>query len=513
MTSPGDFTPYSTLRPMFPSSLPSWVPDELDKQRIESYKLYEQIYWGVPETFKLVARGTEDKPIYLPNAKTIIETAHRFTATNMTVVINPTLVDPAIDADRVAYQAVWDDLFKRERFWSKFQGNKRYGLIRGDWCWYIIADPLKPPGSRLSIRQLDPASYFPIWDPNDIDKIVGCHIVDQVINDKGDPEINRTTFRKPLTELNPGQFITKEQAVFETDDWGGPKSKPIRVISPPTPINGITSLPVYHLRNFDEPANPFGSSELRGVERIFAAINQGISDEELALALEGLGVYTTDAPPPTDDDGNVLNWILGPGRVVEHPTGTTFGRVSGVSSVQSSQDHLNFLIKNLKEATSIPDVAIGNVDVSVAQSGVALALQFAPIIAHTAEKDTSIVEVHQQMFYDIQTQWLPTFEGIHGDGMLVDPVVGDKIPQDRDARLTELNNMFDRGIISAEYYRSEAAKIGFVFPENIEKQIADETATRAAAADPFGQRTADELAAGGGDTSGQGQTVQGDTQG
>lgn len=504
MTAP-IFTPYSTIRPMMPATLPSWIPDELDKLRITSYQLYEQIYWSVPSTFKLVARGTEDKPIYLPSAKTIIETANRYTATGMTVNVTLDPLAPATDDDRLAYQAVWDDLFKRERFWSKFAGNKRYGLIRGDWLWYITADPAKADGKRLSINPLDPASYFPITADDDVDKVIGCHIVDQIqVGD--DTFIHKTTYIKPGNARNPGQYITVEEGLFELDDWGGPKPKPVKTIRPLSTIQGITNLPVYHIQNFDEPSNPFGSSEIRGVERVMAAVNQAISDEELALALEGLGIYWTDAPAPTDDNNKPVAWNLGPGRVLEIPLGSVFNRTSGVSSVSSSMEHMKYLVQNMREASAIPDVAIGNIDVSVAQSGIALALQFSPILAHTAEKDVSIVEVHTQMFYDIKNEWLPVFERISLDGVNVDPVIGDKIPVDRTARIDELNNMFDRSVISAEYYRTEMVKLGYTFPKNMDAQINDETTARAEAADPFGARSAAELNANGGVDNGTGQT-------
>lgn len=505
MTLP--FTPYSTLKPMMPATLPSWIPNELDKQRIVSYDLYERIYWGVPETFKLVARGTEDKPIYLPSAKTIVETANRYTATGMTVNVSLDPLAPATDADRVAYQAVWDNMFKRIRFWSKFAGNKRYGLIRGDWLWYLVADPLKPEGSRIDIRPLDPASYFPITAEDDVDRIIGCHIVDQITyGENDDVVIHKTTYIKPGNPRNVGQYITVEEGIYELDDWGGPKPKPIKQLRPITVIPGITNLPVYHIQNFDEPSNPFGSSEIRGIERICAALNQAVSDQELALALEGLGIYWTDAPAPTSDDApNVkIPWNLGPGRVLEVPAGSTFNRTSGVSSVTSSLDHMRFLTQNMRESAAVPDVAIGNIDVSIAQSGIALALQFAPIIAHTAEKDVSIVEIHSQMFYDIKNEWLPVFERISQEGVVVMPVVGDKIPVNREAKIAELNDMLDRLVITTEYYRQEMTKLGYQFPDGIGDAINAETQARAEAADPFGARSADEL--NGGVDNGEGQT-------
>ena len=66
----GVFTPYSTVR-TFSATLPSWVPPE-DQERIQSYQTYEEIYWNHPETFKLVVRGTESKPIYVPSGRIIV---------------------------------------------------------------------------------------------------------------------------------------------------------------------------------------------------------------------------------------------------------------------------------------------------------------------------------------------------------------------------------------------------------------------------------------------------------
>ncbi len=496
MTTPT--TPYSTLEYFWPQTMPSWVPDFLDQQRIQSYLIYEQIYWNVPTTFKLVYRGQEDKPIYIPDARTIIEATNRYIAPDFGFAVTPRADVAATMTPDVISQAtqVFQDLFTRERFYAKFTGNKRYGLIRGDWAWHIVADPAKPAGTRISIYPLDPGSYFPIWADDDLDKILGCHIVDQ-ITIEDEVYIKRLTYRKNET---PGGPISVEEALFAMDDWALPTSKPVRMIRPLTVLPGITSLPVYHIKNFEEPANPFGSSELRGIERLLGAVNQSASDEDLALALEGLGLYATDAPRPTSDDGAELDWVLGPGRVVEVPTGRTFNRVNGVGSVAPYQEHIGYLEKKLFQATGVSEAAMGIVDVAVAASGISLQLQFQPMVAKTNEKDQEILAVHAQMFYDLAYQWLPTYEGLSLEGLQVLPRIGGKVPIDRVAKFTELNDMLDRKVISTAFYRSEAAKLGYVFPEDIENQIAGDVEREAAATvnDEFTDRANEEL--GDGDT-------------
>lgn len=508
MTTPGVMTPYSTLEYFFPEAMPTWIVDPLDQQRITSYQVYEQIYWNVPKTFKLVYRGQEDKPIYVPSGRTIIEATNRYIAPDFGFTVTPRAdVTQTINAEVVAQaQELLADLFTRERFFSKFAGNKRYGLIRGDWLWHIVADPTKPEGTRISIYPLDPGSYFPIWDDDDLDRILGCHIVDMFVDSDDETYIKRLTYRKSIDANGvpvAGGPITVEEAVFALDDWEGPTAKPKRIIRPLTALPGITSLPVYHIKNFEEPANPFGSSELRGVERLIGAVNQSISDEELALSLEGLGLYGTDAPRPVNDDGAETDWVLGPGRVVEYPLGHKFERINGISSVAPYQDHVGYLEKRLFQALGVSDAAMGIVDVSVAQSGISLQLQFQPMVAKTNEKDQDILAVHAQMFYDLVNMWLPTYENLSFDGLRVMPRIGGKIPVDRVAKFTELNDMKDRGVISGAYYRMEASRLGYVFPENIDQQIADEAAATAAATastDPFVARANAELASSDGST-------------
>lgn len=506
MTSPNEFTPYSTLVPFFPQTKPAWVPDDLDQARIMSYQLYEQMFWTAPGTFTLVSRGTEDKPIYLPSAKVVVNTTNRYTATKMTFSATPVAGASLSEDQLLAAHQYFDDMLTRESFWSKFNGNKRYGLIRGDWLFHLSADPNKPQGSRISIHALTPASYFPLPDVNDIDRILGCYIAQQVTVGT-DTLIRRTAYYKsdyPKIAQPIGGNIQYEVTMHKADSWYGDDAEAVSTVTPLT-VLPITTLPVYHIKNFDEPGNPFGSSELRGIERLIAAINQGISDEELTLALDGLGLYATDAPAPKDSAGNELDWALGPGKVLETPLGTKFNRISGVDdkAIQGMQSHLGYLGDWLTQAAAVPPVARGAVDASIAQSGIALYLEMSPLLANTDEKDIGIREVMSQMFYDLATQWIPVYEkqGQLFENIVVRPVFGDKMPTDREKFFAELDKMLAENVISAAYYREQAAKFGYVFPEGIGLDIIQEQAALAEAADPFGQRLADEAGVGNGNTA------------
>lgn len=480
----GEFTPYITGAEFF-GAKPTWIPDDLDVMRIQSYQTYEEMYWNVPDVFKVSLRGTNTLPLYIPTSRTIIDTTHRYYGAGFQVVIGGTS-----SADVAAAKLAVTDFMKREKFRSKFNGYRRYGLIHGDAVWHLTADESKSAGKRLTLTSIDPGMYFPITDEDDVDKILGVHLVEYITTSNG-PRIRRLTYRK-VPRADGTNTITVEEGLFATDKWGGPEAKPETVIRPVTALpEEITSIPVYHTKNSEEPGNPFGSSEIRGLERIMGAVNQSVSDEDLALALMGIGMYATDASRPIDPTTRKpVPWQLGPGRVVHHD-GTKFDKVQGVSGLADSYGaHYNRLWEALKWASSTPDVAIGTVDVQVASSGIALALQLSPMLAKASEKNDLMLDTHNQMFYDILNMWMPAYEETTFDGITIDCVVGDAVPVNRKDKFEELNDMLDRGVIDTAYYRSEAAKLGYTFPEDIGTSADEEF--RARNASDFGARLTSE---------------------
>jgi hypothetical protein len=481
------FSPYSNVTG-YAAALPQWMSVS-DAERINAYQIYEQIYWNVPDTFKLVMRGEANaQPIYIPTARTLVDTTNRYVAVRPGFIIDNDLGTPE---DIALAKRMFSSLFRRERFWSKFQANKLYGVMRGDWCWHIVANPQKPLGRRIKIEAIDPAAYFPVTHPNDPDAIIAVHIVEQVMDEDENVFIRRQTYQRgadPLNNDGSDTTIYNSVGLFSIEAWQSMTDNPVTVVKPPTALPAqITAIPVYHIRNIETPGDPFGSSELRGFERILAAINQAVSDEELALALEGLGMYATDGGPPRDENNRVTDWVLGPGRVVEHSKGSKFTRINGVSSVDPVQDHLRFLINSLKEASATPDAAVGKVDVQVAESGVALKMQLQPLLAKREVREDVVVDVHEQMFYDLRA-WFAAYEQ-YVTPCIAHPVFGDPIEgADRAERIKEVLDIVAAGIASAEWGRLQLMDLGFDFEEDEGVRMFNEAAARAVATDPFAAR-------------------------
>jgi hypothetical protein len=496
----------ATVLTQWSSSVPfagtpvSWAPAE-DIERLNSYTVYESIYWNVPDAFKVVQRGSDSKPIYIPAAKQIIETIHRYLAPRMSIICDPLLGTPE---QRTAAMLWWTVFARRERFFSKFNSNKRYGLIRGDWLFHLTGDEEREEGSRISFETIDPAEYFPIYNEDDQITIIGCHLIAVMEDENGDQVMYRQTYRK-VTGLGGPSQITVEEALYELDEWGQPGSDnenptPITVIRPPTALpDAITAIPVYQIPNIEEPGSIWGSSELRGIERLLTAINQSISDEELELVLNGLGVYVTDAGSPIDEDtGEPIPWNLGPAKVVELPEGKKFTRVDATKSVTPHQEHLKYLHSQLDASTGNNDVAGGRADVATAESGIALLIKLAPLFAICEEKELIITDVMTQMLWDLRA-FASAYEGVNLDAIAFIPKYGDRLPLNADKRFEQLMLLFEASVISMGYLLKELAKLGWVFEGDALAMIAEIVAEKAAlsaggvSGDPIGDRQQQEL--------------------
>jgi hypothetical protein len=455
----------------------TWVPAE-DRPRLAAYFQYDDMYWNDPRQFALrVLEGEE--PVYIPSARTVVNTTAHFFLKGLELTCTEDKTKKALDA-----------FLKREEFYARFNDAKVSGVARGDWIFHLTADPKKPAGSRISLTVLEPMDVFPIWDDDQPGKMVGCHIAVSFLPPKeDDPEqktrLRRLTYR--LEEKDGVKRVSREEGIYvieNTLNMQGVeegKAKKIKTILPFGYLDPeITAIPVYWFKNQSWGGDDFGSSELRGMERLTEVISQGSTDVTGALSLEGLGVYATDGGRPVEQnaDGAMVetDWEVAPGKVMEVPSGAYFRRVDGVGSITPAIDNIHYLEEKIYRALGLSDVALGDVEATVAQSGIALAIKFLPTLARLESRDQAGIAKLTHLFYDWKT-WHGVFERESLTGDIV-PVIGDKLPMDRVARLNELNNMMDRKIISTKYYRSEMEKLGYEFPDDIQDQI-DEEADKA----------------------------------
>lgn len=478
-------SPYATISKFFGGVAASYIPPD-DQPRMQAYQAYEDLYWGNPDAYKLVMRGTdgEEMPIYVPSARSIVETLNRYVARGFGFAVDPEMGTPQAQLECIkAFQA----LFDRERILSKFANAKRFGIMKGDWGFHLTADPNKLPGSRMTVTAIDPSTLYKITDDDNIERTIGYQIASVQVADDGAQYMLVTEYMKSEARGEaPGGPISSQTFTCGLESWWDPDARQEVVdILPLTMLDPrITALPVYHIPNFEQPGYAFGTSELRGLETLTAAINQSASDEDVTLAMQGLGMYATDSGSPVDENGNDSGWNLGPARVVEIAQGRKFERVNGVNTVGPFQEHLAYLHGQLRESAGVPAVAMGQVEVSTAESGIALALKMGPVLARAEEKDLIIRDVMGQFLYDLKT-WFAVYEQMDFTDLGVSAAFGEKLPIDRKARIAELQALFDAGVISGEYFRKVLVEeFGYQFPENMANQIMLERAAQ----DPYAER-------------------------
>jgi hypothetical protein len=495
---------------------PGWVPNAGDADRVTVYQTYADIFNNIKEAFSVKLRSPDGEEIsfrYVPAARTIIEAANRYLAKNPEII---TEVPPDVTADTeataLAVRAL-ESTFDREQFGAKFMSIKRWTLIKGDGILHVTADPSKAEGTRIRISEVKPDNYFTINDAVDTERIRGVYIVTVVLADDQTTEIaQRIEYRRILTADDVSEFgaplgsIFYRVGFFESDGWDdrAPFTEAdLTAVEVPlwaVPADGapdylagyalpsqITSIPVYHFRNNREGTAAWGRSELQGIETLLAGITQTTTDEDLAVALQGIGVYWTDSGRPRNSSGEEVDWVISPASVLELMDGKHFGRVEGVTTVQPLLDHIAQLQAEVRETTGTPDAAVGRVDVTVAESGIALALDMAPILAKNSEKEEEFRSKLNQFLFDLSTMWLPAYEGINFNGVLVKVVFADPLPTNRAAVLAEITGLVTAQVISRRF-AAEIVKEKLGYDIDPVAMLAEIAAEQASALDAAGAR-------------------------
>lgn len=503
-----DVRQYGSAQPFYeklPNEFPN-VVDEFDTARLKTYALYEDFYKNNPESFKIIIRGEDDEgnEVYVPTAKTVINTTCRYLGKDFKYLLS------SETSNLTAWLEPW---WKRQAVELKHASNKRWGLIRGDELWYIKVDDEAEPGEKIDLLELNPANYFPIVDPMDEQRITGCYIVDEVQKPgakTGTMCARRQSYKYSDPDDENKTEILYEVDLFELGKWDDRKPEDkkktdhIRNLVKERVLDAkIDHLPVYHIKPYSDQNALFGTSELAGSETLMNAINQSYSDEDLAMAVRGLGVWSTDSGPPTDDLGRPVEWEISPARVIERDQGTSFDLVTGVATVQPSQEHIKFAQEAIKQGTGTPEIAVGMQDVASQISGIALKLHFDPMVARVQEMHLERIGKLDQMWHDLIHKWLPAYENISvAEGFEMTTQYGDPMPKDTDAIFDKILQLWEAKLISAKTAIKKLNEIGWDIDEADFEAAVEDAKKVAESADPFGAQMAQEAGTPDGATGG-----------
>ena len=492
------------------------ITNPQDLKRIQAYNFYEDLYQNAVVSLQLVLRGDDQSPMLMPTPRKVIETTNRFLAPKISYFVDA----GGDEGTRELVEEYWRNFYAREAFPAKLESSKVWGLTRGDAVLYIYSRPEKELGSRLCVEEIDPRQVFEIEDPQYPQDIVGYHIVEKVQDwrepDKPDKKIaKRRTFRRIFDASAKPIGVTSELRFFEIGKWDDRKvDAEIEEVTTGADEHGrqeeeqlpetIIQLPIYKWRNRPPQNSSWGTSQLEGFETLFYGLNQSLTDEDATLVFQGLGMYVTTAGPPRDpnDPTQITPWNIGPKQVIEVGQDQRFDRVTGVSDVSPFTQHMETIEKSITESAGTPEIAIGRVDVSIAESGIALQMQMMPLLAQNATKELEIVTALDHFHHDLTTQWLPAYEsesfgnaGIMSEISVV-TVFDDPMPKNRDTKIQEIVLLDQANLILKTMTIQELRDLGYKYPtvdqngnplsdEDIAQMLLDQQTALTAALDPF----------------------------
>jgi hypothetical protein len=448
------------------------------------------MYWSEDLSYTLRVLVTE-QPIYSPNPRIVVDTISHYLMKGLTVKVEDPDKNKQENGDL-------EDFLDREMFYPRFHTAKHGGCIHGDFCLHMTADPNKPAGKRISLTSVHPGKVIRKFEDDDGDKITEAWIIEQysdpdnkdlslvkrlhywyvegyIITKTDDPD-EPVPPDLELAQDGEMRYVWSEEEILVNNNnlWGDEEEVYQVLLAPEQLPDEINHIPVFWFKNIAMDGQPFGSSDLRGLERIFRGVSQQVTDLNVAMALDGLGQYVTDAPPPVNSDGSDSTWTVEPGQIQQVPNGNFFKRVEGVGSVKPMLDTIAYAENQINQAAGISAVSMGDVPPAVASNPMALAVNFMPTLSKVQERDHFGVAKLRHVFW-MWTQFREAYENKVWPAKLKILVqIGEKLPQDRTARVNELNNMLDRDIISKQYYRQEMTLLGYEFPDDIQDQIDEE---------------------------------------
>jgi hypothetical protein len=454
-----DITPWASVEQFRTSPHPEWMPTD-QRERVAAYGTYEDIYWsnpfgadGATPTLKL-QRG-EYPAVYMPDPQTIVNTTAYYLLRGLLIEASS---GPTEYADALAGFLV------REEFASRFGIAKLSGVCRGDWIMHLTADPAKIDGTKLSMHSVHPAAYVPVFDDDNLDQLNKVHLVERVLEgtaDRPKEMVHRLTYEY-LRSPGALRKVIVSEGVFDPSDkvaWYDPAGpRPARVIKPPTVLpEPIDTIPVYHFPNRPWQAEGFGSSELRGFEAVFATIGQQMTDGATALSLEGLGV-----------------WKVGQKTEAVYPGIAVQGeieRIPGITTIEPVLSFVDALRRATFEATGTSDISRGMVDISVAESGVALALRFVPTLAKLELRELKALDRLGQLWFDFG-RWWSAYEGTDVTAATIATRLGDKLPFNVKEFLDALDFALRNNLVDRDFARGELrSRLGWDIPADMEARV------------------------------------------
>lgn len=211
-----------------------------------------------------------------------------------------------------------------------------------------------PHEGRIRVIPLNPAHCFPEYHPHDRDRIIRFKLKYRFWGTSAEGTRQVYTFTEILTDETIQQFINDELI----DEYQ----------------NVIGSVPVVHIANVSISSSPWGQSDIWDVIPLNRELNEKMTEVS--------DIINYHAAPVTIITGAKASQLeRGPKKVwAGLPKDANVFNLESRGEMAGALEYIQFIKRTMHEITGIPEAALGQFQPVSNTSGVALAIQYQPLM-------------------------------------------------------------------------------------------------------------------------------------
>jgi len=211
-----------------------------------------------------------------------------------------------------------------------------------------------PHEGRIRVIPLNPAHCFPEYHPHDRDRIIRFKLKYRFWGTSAEGTRQVYTFTEILTDENIQQFINDELI----DEYQ----------------NVLGSVPIIHIANVSISSSPWGQSDIYDIIPLNRELNEKMTEVS--------DIINYHAAPVTIITGAKASQLeRGPKKVwAGLPKDAQVFNLESRGEMAGALEYIQFLKRTMHEITGIPEAALGQFQPVSNTSGVALAIQYQPLM-------------------------------------------------------------------------------------------------------------------------------------
>lgn len=363
---------------------------------------------------------------------------------------------------------VWEvDNFKEQLLWE--MGNQ--GGISGDCFVKVVWEPAAPDigqaEPRVRILPLNSSFCFPEWHPHDRSRLLRFKLKYKFWATSAEGTRQVYTYTEILTDSVIEEYVNDE-LLYQGE-------------------NPLGVIPVVHIPNIPVSGSPWGLADIQDVLSLNREYNEKATDVSDIINYHAAPVtIITGAKASNLEKGSKKVW----GGL---PTDAKVFNLENGIDLAGPMQYLELLKRAMHEMTGVPESALGQIQPISNTSGVALAIQYQPMMQRYNLKKlqytVGILKINEFILRTLALYWPERFvydpltEGILQEGQplaldLEDPLTYQTechwptpLPLDALIKLQEISQKMALGI---ESKRGALRDLGEEFPDEKVQEIFDE---------------------------------------